>query len=157
MKNLKINKNLSKKLVSFVLVGTIGILTLSGCSGKNSNKSLLEGTILENTSVVTFEDGTKDIARIEGVCVEGCGCTGGHEVFNSIVTNEYYNSSECYINFRNVVGTAMLKKYLITSDESIIKYLTNEEIAKASKAGLTEEDIANILNRVFTKEEEKTK
>ena len=63
MKNLKINKNLSKKIISYVLVGTMGIFTLTGCSTKETNNNLLKGTILENTNVVTFEDGTKDIVR----------------------------------------------------------------------------------------------
>lgn len=155
MKNLKINKNLSKRLVSFVLVGTMGIITLSGCSGKNSNKSLLDGTILEKTNVVTFEDGSKDVARVTDICEKGWGCSiGGHEVFNSIVTNEQYNSSEC--NVKSSL-TKMLQKYSIESVESITKYLTNEEIAKASKEGLTEEDISNILSRIFSTEETKTK
>ena len=51
----------------------------------------------------------------------------------------------------------MLQKYSIESVESITKYLTNEEIAKASKEGLTEEDIYNILSRIFTTEETKIK
>ena len=156
MKNLKINKNLSKKIISYVLVGTMGIFTLTGCSGKNSNKSLLEGTILENTNVVTFEDGTKDVVRMVGRC--NADCEEIHKVYNSIVTDEYFVSSKCKLIYARLGdGYYQLNKYSIIEDNGIIRYLTNEEIVKASKEGLTEEDIANALNRIFTKEESKTK
>lgn len=156
MKKLKINKNLSKKIISYVLVGTMGIFTLTGCSSKNSNKSLLQGTILENTNVITFDDGAKDVVRVAGKCSRGCEKT--HKIYNSIVTNEYFVSSECKLNAVSLPYMInQINKYSIVEANGIIRYLTNEEICKASKEGLTEEDIANILNRIFTKEETKTK
>ena len=157
MKNLKINKNLSKKIISYVLVGTMGIFTLTGCSTKDTNNNLLKGTILENTNVVTFEDGTKDIVRKNGLC-KTIDCEEYHTIYDSVVTGEHFVSSECKLIYaRYTDGTYQVNRYSINSDEGIIRYLTNEEIVKASKDGLTEEDIANILNRIFTKEEEKIK
>ena len=133
---------LCKQVVALSLVGTMAASMLTGCNNDNNNESFLSGTILEDTRVISFDDGHKDIAIAYDTCV------GKFNHYNSIVTNEFFSGKDCGKAKRN------FHKYNITSDESIISYLTLEEIVKASKSELTEDDISNIISRIFTKEEE---
>ena len=152
MRKFKIDKNTSKKIIAYVIIGTIGLTTLTGCNNNNeSRSSFLSNTVLEDTSVFTFEDGHKDLAKPLILCGMTY-CQGkNHKLYRSIVTNEYFSDDdcvrECYIN------GIILNKYNITSEESLINYLTTEEIAKAANNQLTEDDITNIINRIFSKEE----
>ena len=141
-----------KQVSKYVLLFLISIIALLSVTS-----GLLKGTILENTNVVTFEDGTKDVVKKLVYCRDGC--TREHKIYISIVSNEHFTSSECKSKHTNyyLFSNPELNKYSIINYESITKYLTNEEIVKASKDKLTKEDIANILNRIFTKEESKTK
>lgn len=136
MKKIKLYRN----FVALALVGTMTTTMLVGCSSKASKTSFLDGTILEDTRVISFDDGHKDIVKIYD------NCFGKFHHYKSIVTNELFAGKDCTTGMRN--------KYDISSDESILSYLTTDEIVKASKDELTEDDICNIISRIFTKEEE---
>jgi len=143
------NLKITKKMIALLMAGTMA-LTFSGCDSNNSNISLLDGTILEDALVITFEDGSKDIA----IATNSCGHIDSHYYFESIVSGLEYVSDKCSSNYKT------RQKYAIQSNESIVKYITAEEIAKANKEGLTDDDINNIISRIFSeseKEIQKTK
>ena len=140
MKKLKLDRKGSQKIVALALATTIATTTLSGCS-LEKRQNILKGTILENSRVITFEDGHIDIAT-----KVPSGEDLGHIHYKSIITNEKFTSTECTWN-----GDY---KYDILSDESIVAYLTAEEIANATADGLTNEDIKNIILRIFSEHEE---
>ena len=148
MINFKIDRKASQKIVALALATTMTTSVLSGCSSKNSKSNILGGTILENSRVITFEDGHIDIAVANDNDYVGAS-THEHHHYKSIITNEKFASSEC--DFK------LDYKYEITNNESILMYLTPEEIAKATSEGLTNEDIKNIILRIFTEQEEMNK
>ena len=67
IKNLNINRKATSKLAACMLAGSLA-LTACGEEKIDDKNNILKGTILENTCVVTFEDGTKDIA----IAIESC-------------------------------------------------------------------------------------
>lgn len=148
MLNLKIYKKTGKKIAiisSAMVLGT----SLIGC-GNNKKESLLKNTILEQSRVITFKDGHKDIAVHDTRCCYG----DEHFIYKSIITNEYFIDEACKQNYN---GLKSLVKENITTDESIVSYLTSEELIKATNEELTKDDIINILVRIVTEEKEKTK
>lgn len=146
MSNLKIYKKVGRKIA--IIGGTMLLSTsLIGCGNKKD--SLLKNTLLEQSRVITFEDGHKDIVIHE----QNCDHHDGHSIYKSIITNEYITDEVCRQNY---VGLKLLEKYKIFKDESIVSYLTSEEIIKASNGELTKEDITNILVRIVTESQEKT-
>ena len=146
MKNLKVYKKIGKRIAIISATMILGS-SLAGCGNKKD--SLLENTILEQARVITFEDGHVDIAILESYCFYD------HPNYNSIITNEYFTTPECENKY---TGYTLLKKENIINDESIVAYLTEEEIIKASKDKLTDDDITNIIARIIAKnEKEKTK
>lgn len=145
MIKLKLDKEKSKKIIALVLTSAL----LSGCNSKsNTQKNLLEGTILENSRVVTFEDGHIDIAlNNNSEYKQYLGYSNhNHNHYISIITGEVFASEECDFNIDY--------KYAITTDESIVSYLTPEEVAKATSEGLSDEDIKNIILRIFDEHKE---
>lgn len=48
-----------------------------------------------------------------------------------------------------------LNHYNISSVDSIVSFLTADEIIKSSKGELTEDDVLNIVNRILEKEDTK--
>ena len=139
--NLKINQKSLAKIAAFALAGTVVTGALTGCSTTfTKNKDgLLEDTRLENTRVITFGDGTKDIATCFGTTM----CSYDH--YHSIVSGDYYVASN---HVRKAEDIAKYHYYDITSDISIVYYLTDEEKIKANKGELTDDDIDSIINRI---------
>ena len=88
IKNFKINKSAASKLAACVLVGSLTTTMLTGCSTDRNN--ILKGTILENSCVVTFADGSKDIA----VAVGNCDNSEYHHYY-SITSGEYFGDHKC--------------------------------------------------------------
>ncbi len=141
IKNFKIDQKAASKLVACVLVGTLAATTLTGCGATVNNKTnFLKGTALEGTTVVTFEDGSKDIA----VAVDKCVKSQDYKHYRSIVSDIYYAPKDCNLDYQ---GNDMLHHFEIVNVENIINYLTADELDKAVKDGLDADDIAVIINR----------
>lgn len=145
MKNLKFNfKNLS----ALLLAGTVTLtgMSLSGCSEKqdkkDDNASILSGTILEGTRVVTFADGSKEIVK-----VESAGFNNKHYHYTSVVSGDTFESTSSSCSQENIY------RYDIISDESITSYLTTDEIINARKNGLSDKDIDQIFSRIYGQNE----
>lgn len=157
MKKFKIDRKSSKKIISFVLATImIGSTTvgLSGC--KKTKTSFLSDTILEDTQVIEFEDGNKDIVKFYKLGCSSTSCDCNEKIYKSIITSEHLTDDICIANkvFSGFdLEGHMLSHYNIVSTQSIKSFLTPEEIVKASKNELTEDDISNIISRIFTKEE----
>lgn len=150
-KNLKINldaiKNRFSRMKCFVLAGTLIATMLTGCGKK---ESLLEGTILENTHVITFEDGTKDIAKPFDSCEMYSDDYGNSIHYKSVVTSDFYSDLSCTaVNPRG----SMISHYPISKEESIVVYLTQEDIEKAMNNNLTDDDLITIVSRIMNPEE----
>ena len=140
----KLDKNKSKKIIALTLATTITSSALSGCKN-NKKDNLLAGTILEHARVISFEDGHIDIVKISEnhIFIP----QHKHNHYKSIITNEVFTIIECY-------ATTIEHKYEIKNDESIISYLTPEEISKFTADEATSEDIKNIILRIFIEHEE---
>ena len=147
IKNLKMNPKVASKLATCVLVGSLSVTLLAGCSERDN---LLEGTILENTCVVTFEDGSKDIVQAVGTCDDP-----QFNHYSSVISGEKFGSKDCV---SNVIMGEVAHHYGIVCEENIIGYLTEEDIAKAMRGELEDDDILAIVNRtVLQNVEEETK
>ena len=107
--NFKINKNVASKLAACVLVGSLAATMLTGCSDRDN---ILKGTILENSCVVTFADGSKDIAVAIGSCWESC----EYHHYYSITSGEYFGDKKCTKD--RIEGT-VVHHYGITNEENI--------------------------------------
>lgn len=149
IKNFKINQKAASKLATCVLVGTLVATTLTGCEPKNNERNnILKGTILENTCVVTFEDGSKDIAITVGTCNDV-----NYHHYYSVISGEYFGSEKCnrgYLN-RNV-----LHHYSIKSEETITNYLTADILTKALQNELDNDDISAIITKILEPTVEET-
>lgn len=142
-------KNLKVRVAAVALIGTMTSISLIGCGNKNDSKtSFLSGTVLESSMVLNFEDGHKDIVSSEGHCPH-LRCYSN--VYRSIITNEYISTNDCTASYYK--GDHKLNHYDITCIESILSYLTSNDIKKAAKGELTEDDILTIIDRVLEKEE----
>lgn len=149
IKNLKINQKAASKLATCVLVGTLAVTTLTGCgSSVGSRKNLLQGTILENTCVVTFEDGSKDIA----VAVSDCFHKKCHHYY-SITSGEYFGCKNCS---KSKIDGSIVHHYPVSYEENITGYLTTDQLAKAIKGELDNNDIIAIVGRVVEPTTEET-
>lgn len=153
MKKLKINEKIGKKFVLCTLIGTVSGFTLIGC---NKESKFLEGTILEEAVVVSFEDGTKEVASRIKFCED---CDGKHMLYQDLVSKEYFTDDECAYEIKGVWGTDhYISKYAISGVEGIRKYLTDEEMKKAGNEGLNKEEISDIIVKInSTKPEEDKK
>ena len=162
MKKFKIDRKSSKRFGAFVLatimIGSTAV-GLSGCKKTKTKTSFLDNTILEDTQVIEFEDGHKDIVIVVDLGCSSDSCDCEQKIYKSIITNEYLTADICtsnkYCIWSGYDSTDyMLSHYNIVTTQGIISFLTTEEIVKASKNELTEDDISNIISRIFTKEEE---
>ena len=135
LKNLKVfNMPKAKtKLCALALAGTLMITYLTGCSGKNS-KNLLEGTLLNNC-VVTEIDGTMTILKKN--------YSSGHYHYTDIVGGILYTDANACQDDRYI-------KMSSPQFDSIVDYLTEDELKKASAGELTREDIVGIVYRINT-------
>ena len=143
-RKLKLAKPSFKK-GAIITACTLSMMALSACGEKN----LLENTILEDTKVITFEDGSKDIVYVREDCRKD-----GFEHYYSIVTGEIIADDACK---DNKCSDKTLNCYEIKTVESIVKYLTQEELTKAVESEIKKEDISKIISRVLTDTEEKEK
>ena len=144
IKNFKINQKAVSKLAACVLVGSLAATTLTGCDIKKEN--LLKGTILNNTCVVTFENGSKDIAVAVGICDDQ-----DYHHYYSITSGEYFGSKKCT---KPMIGGTVIHHYGIINEENITSYLTSDELTKAVQGKLDNNDIANIVSRTVNSTDE---
>ena len=135
IKNLNIFRKGVSKLAALGLVVVLGAGMLTGCS----NDNLLKDTILEKSVVVTFADGSKEIAVAKEYCGESEYCH-----YRSVTSGAYFCDEAC----DDGSITHITHHYEIVSEEVIIHYLTADEITKAANGELTEADVAAIINRV---------
>ncbi len=143
IKNFKINKKAASKLAACVLVGTITATALTGCGATVDRNNLLKGTILENTCVVTFKDGSKDIAVSIDYCVK---TNYNYHHYYSIITGEYFVDEQC--DFLTLEGNYVYH-YEITNEENILNYLTTDDLKKAMQGNLDNNDIIDIAIRAI--------
>lgn len=146
IKNFKINKSAASKLAACVLVGSLTTTMLTGCSTDRNN--ILKGTILENSCVVTFADGSKDIA----VAVGNCDNSEYHHYY-SITSGEYFGDHKCT---KKKLEGMVVHHYGITNEENITGYLTSDELTKAMKGELNNNDIVSIVSRTVNPIAEET-
>ena len=140
IKNFKISEKTAFKIAPFVLVSTLLTSTLTGCGEKNIDRNnLLKDTILENTCVVTFEDGSKDIA----VAVSECLFSKYHHYY-SVTSGEYFSDDPCS---KDKIEDNIMNHYPIDKVEPLT--LTPNEITKAIQDGLDNDDIIAIVNRTI--------
>ena len=137
-----INKKAKVKLATFILAGTLALSMLTGCGRSKDN--IFKGTILENTTVITFDDNSKDIAKITGLCISE---NSLYSHYRSITSGIYFSDIECEETYHNNY-TDFLHHLNITKEENIVKYLTSDEIEKAYNGNLTDEDITEIITRI---------
>lgn len=151
IKNFKINQNTASKLATYVLAGTLAVTTLTGCEANSDRNNFLEGTILENSCVITFEDGSKDIAVAVSTCEDKA-----YNHYYSITSGEYFGSRGCT---KEKIDGTVVHHYGITNEENITSYLTSDELAKAIKGKLDTNNIIDIISRTIepTTKETKTK
>lgn len=143
IKNLEIKQKKASKLVSYVLAGSLAVASLTGCCAKPDRNNILKGTILENSCVVTFADGTKDIA----IAVADCNTKENNfHHYYSVTSGEYFSDEKCTAS---EVEHTPVHKYEITCEENITAYLTPEDIEKAISVGLEVNDISSIINRTL--------
>ena len=152
MKNFKINKNYSKRFISLTLAGVVMLSTLVGCSNGMKNRKLwFKSDNLKNVNIIIFDNELKDVATNNLYCSPRV-CTGKHEVYRSVVNGEMFTDDDCKAkSSADYLGTN-LNKYSIENIENITSYLTIEELEKANKNELTEEDISEIIERIFNEE-----
>lgn len=151
MSKLKINKNIGKKFALCTLISSVSGFSLIGC-GKEPN--FLKGTVLEEAVVVTFEDGTKEVAERIRFCEE---CDEKHMLYQELISKEYFTDDECVEKIKGTFGTNhYISKYSISSVEGISKYLTEEEVEKVGADGLKNDDIIEIIVRIYSTAQEKT-
>ena len=156
IKNFKLNKKMVSKLAACVLVGSLATTTLTGCSNKKkeiSRSNILSGTILESALVITFGDGSKDVA----IDVGNCGLLiKKYNHYYSIISGKYFSHESCW--HERIEGNR-LSHYNIVNEEFIDNYLTSEELTKAIKGELNDDDISYIISRTTNRisEDENTK
>ena len=138
-------KNLKVRIAALALSGAMVFTTLTGCA----KKSYLSNTDLEEAKVITYEDGNKDVVKHEGYCTSySC----DEKIYRSIVTNEYIVNDNCkeqYYTPAPAFTSHYLNHYNIDSIDSIASYLTTDEIIKAAKGELTDDDVFEILKRIL--------
>lgn len=150
VKNLKIESSSAIKYTAFALAGSI-VFTMAGCSNSTLSKSLLY-----NTSVITFEDGTKDIASKSEECRYNKHNNIYH--FESLISGEYYSNMLClddkYYLSSGSSTSYKLNHYDIVNVESISNYLTKDELKKANEGSLNKDDIIEVFVRINEKYED---
>lgn len=126
IKNFKI---LKEHIAPVILSGAIAATVMTGCGSKKTSKTS-DSDSLANITVVTFSDGTKELAIKE---------KNNH--YKNIVTNEIFAANgEC--NHEDII------KYDIENIEGIAFYLTNDEKIGLRNGSITK-DVA--IDLVFEK------
>lgn len=131
--------NIKKGAIALALVSTI-LVTTTGCAD-----AILEDTILEKSCVVTFADGSKDIAVACSECDDS-----EYPHFISVTSGTRFGDKECNDNLR------VHHQYDIVNEEPIVGYLTTDELAKAMNDELTDADLVVIVNRIIKSSAEET-
>ena len=138
-KNIKINNKALVKLATFAVVGTVTVGSLVGCAQNTQTNSALKNTLLNDTYVITFENGTKDIAKSDVLYTYG-GVALDEYLYTSVISGNKYTKSGVEAN--------TIQEMPITNVEPISTYLTAEDIAKAMDDTLSNDDIITIINRI---------
>ena len=158
MKNIKFNR----KLAVLALATTLATTSLSGCVSYKTidntitdEDNLLDGTILEDTYVMTLNNGKKDIVRKITPCANNM-----HTIFYSVISGQYIVSALCMddqliIKNGDERSHKMLNKSNYEELVSITEYLSMEDLEKAYKKELTDDDIIAIISRIIEPEEPK--
>lgn len=150
IRNFNINPKITTKLSSYILVASLLACGLSACrhNASSQRSNILKGTFLENTCVVTFEDGSKDIA----VAISSCaGSKYNH--YYSVITGEYFGDSEQNCVKEKIDGT-IIHHYPIVNEENIIGYLTEDVLLKVVSGKLTNEELISFISQTITPNEE---
>ena len=112
----------------------------------NNKNDLFSGTILQSTSVITFEDGHKDIVKTIGNCSDS-----QYKHYMSVLTGDYIKDISCNENDKKIM---VYHSRSIVNEESIVNYLTSDEISKALDGKLSNDELANIIVRIVGPQEE---
>ena len=148
IKNLQLNAKMPSKIASLAITSSILVTSLTGCGLVKQN--ILSNRFLENTSVVTLSDGSKDI-----VITEQNPCrTSKYDHYNSIISGNYYANKDCT---HQAINGEVNHHYDIASVENIYEYLTDEEISKLDEHKLSETEIKDIIVRIVSSHESKIK
>lgn len=150
IKNFRINKKATAKQMACVLAGSLAVTTLTGCEDTVDRNNILKGTILEDTCVVTFDDGTKDIATAIDIC-SFLDVNRYH--YYSVISGEYFSDENC--TAYEIEGK-IAHHHIITNKESITGYLTSDELTKAMQGELDNNDLISIVSRVIEPVTEET-
>ncbi|MBO4246187.1 MAG: hypothetical protein J5892_05585 [Bacilli bacterium] len=143
-KNIKINHKALVKLATFAAVGTVSFGSLAGCVQNNNvqqntqKSSALENTLLNDTYVITFENGTKDIAKSD-VLYSGLVPLDKY-VYTSVISGNEYTKSG--------VEAGSYQEMPIATVEPISAYLTADDLVKAMNDTLSNDDVIAIINRI---------
>lgn len=150
---MKLERNASKKFVAVALASTMALSMLCGCSSKNEKKY---DTSLKGTMVLTLEDNQKDIVNFKGYCSNA---TCDNKLYKSLFTDEYIIDDSCKDKYYDADFTHRILNHRdIISADSILSYLTTDEMVKMLKDELTEEDVTIITKRILdTNEKSKVK
>lgn len=139
------------KIVTIALLSSM-VLSLTGCSEGSQVKvsdsySILSGSMLEG-AIVADVDGTLEVIKSANFRYDSPNIyVGSHTHYLNIGNGELITDTEdsCSIlNIRKVKSIEILS--------SIDNYLTDDELIKASNKELTEEDVAQIVNRINTEQ-----
>ena len=146
MGNIKSSRNgkpsMFLKIKRAVLSNTIILGIIASLTGFGKTESVLTDSLLYQASVVTFDNGSKEVAR----SYEHCNQSSFNHYVN-IITGEIFSDKVC---FWETINGQTNHKYNIVSEEPISKYLSKEEISKANNKELTEEDILEIVTRIIS-------
>ena len=140
--------HLKIKIAAAALIGTfvIGMLPRSS----KSSKKPLDGTIFEDTYVVTMEDGEKHIVAIAL-------SNGSGRVYYDVLTNEYFlDSSSSSIS----VDDSTIIVHDVKECVPLASLLTSSELEDSTTIGLNQEQLKIVVDRVTTpdvKLEDKTR
>ena len=145
-KNIKINHKTLVKLATLAAFGTVSFGSLAGCVQNNNvpqntqKSSALENTLLNDTYVITFENGTKDIAKSD-VLYNFSGIVPLDKyLYTSVISGNKYTKSG--------VETSKYEEMPIATVEPISAYLTSEDLVKAMDDTLSNDDVITIINRI---------
>lgn len=146
-----LSKMKNKKIAKRVIIGGCALALVSTLASCKEYKTEINSKTFLGNRVITFNDGTKDVAEIFEHCNKG-----NHDHYKSLITGELYNGDNC--NF-DVLENHRLYHYDIKSDESIAKYMTTDELNNLMNGEISKEDLNTIVLRIqnITQEESTTK
>lgn len=134
-----LNKNYTKKTIaSAILIGSFLSSTLTGCYA-----SVLDDTMLDSSVVVTFEDGTKDIARVY------CTTEDNYVIYRSVI-NETYYADDDFGKYRYRLKN--IQNFPIVNVEQVSAYLTEEDITNLRSSN-SHDTVTSIMARIISSNE----